>query len=224
MNRSPSSVDRLDAKRLLDLVGAGIGLIFLAPAMLLIALAIRLGSRGPIFFCQERSGRHGKRFRVYKFRTMIPSNAPAINREAAVDDPRITRIGQILRRTGLDELPQLLNVLRGEMSLVGPRPLLAWENELCDARQIRRLEVVPGLTGLSQVRGRNAIPWADRVEWDVRYVESRSMRLDFLILVQTLPTVLFGRNAYFLPEKTASPERGVWPTLMEVESTGLVRS
>lgn len=183
-------------KRALDFVGSLLGLVVLIPIMALIALAIRLGSRGPILFVQERSGRNGKPFRVVKFRTMAPPLGPIADEEANADDPRITAIGGFLRRTGLDELPQLINVLRGEMSLVGPRPLLAWENALCDARQSRRLLVRPGITGLSQVNGRNAIPWTDRIEWDVVYVERPGMILDLKILLLTIPTVLFGRNAY----------------------------
>ena len=183
-------------KRLIDLAGATLGLILFSPVILTVIVAIRFSSRGPILFSQERTGRHGRIFRIYKFRTMIPATTVDQNREAREDDPRITRIGRFLRRSGLDELPQLVNVLRGEMSLVGPRPLLSWENNLCNPCQSRRLHVQPGLTGLAQVRGRNAIPWAQRVEWDVIYVETRTIRLDLLILFQTIPTVAFGRNAY----------------------------
>ncbi|MDB5349526.1 MAG: Undecaprenyl-phosphate galactose phosphotransferase [Planctomycetota bacterium] len=189
-------VETSSAKRAIDVTGSLLALVLLAPVFALVAALVQIGSSGPILFIQERTGRYGKPFRVFKFRTMTPSDTIAINKEATADDPRITRVGRMLRRTGLDELPQLVNVLRGEMSLIGPRPLLAWENQLCDERQSRRLLVRPGITGLSQINGRNAIPWADRIEWDVRYVDGPSLGLDARILLRTIPTALFGCNAY----------------------------
>jgi lipopolysaccharide/colanic/teichoic acid biosynthesis glycosyltransferase len=194
------------AKRAIDLAAASAGLVLLAPLLALIALAIRVSSRGSVLFIQERIGWCGRPFRVIKFRTMRPAGpSEASSRsETSAGDPRITPIGRWLRRTGLDELPQLVNVLRGEMSLVGPRPLLAWEIGQCDARQRQRLAVRPGISGLSQVRGRNAIPWAERIEWDLRYVEAAGFGRDLGILLGTIPTVLFGRNAYAVP---LAPER-----------------
>ncbi len=183
-------------KRLIDLIGASVGLVLAVPAIGLIALAIKLTSRGPVFFRQERTGWRGRSFLMYKFRTMTVDTVVEVGRETLSTDPRITLVGRLLRRTGLDELPQLLNVLMGQMTLVGPRPLLQWENDQCDARQAKRLSVKPGLTGLSQVNGRNRIAWDERVEWDVRYVERASAALDFRILLMTLPVMLLGENAY----------------------------
>ncbi len=195
-------------KRALDVVGASAGLVLLSPLMIAVALAIRLTTPGPALFSQERSGRRGRPFRVYKFRTMtaVLPESPS-HPEVSADDPRITPIGQVLRRTGLDELPQLVNVLRGEMSLVGPRPLLAWENALCDPRQARRLIARPGITGLSQVMGRNAIPWADRVEWDLIYLDGAGLGLDLWVLAMTIPTALLGRNAYAPRPDPKAPAR-----------------
>lgn len=183
-------------KRIMDFVGAGLGVLLFSPVLLVVAVLIKATSPGPVFFVQPRSGRNGQPFPLLKFRTMTAGNHVAVGTETLANDPRITWIGQWLRRTGLDELPQLFNVLRGEMSLVGPRPLLRWENEMCNAREARRLLVKPGMTGLSQINGRNAIPWHARVEWDVRYVEQASLHLDLWILLRTVPTVLCGANAY----------------------------
>jgi lipopolysaccharide/colanic/teichoic acid biosynthesis glycosyltransferase len=183
-------------KRLLDLVLASTLLILALPAMAVVAVAVRASSPGPALFVQARSGQGGRPIHVIKFRTMCVTTRPQAGRETQPDDPRITPVGAWLRHTGLDELPQLVNVLRGDMSLVGPRPLLKWENDACDARQSRRLDVLPGITGLSQVNGRNRIEWAARVEWDLEYVRRASLWLDLKILVRTVGVVLFGQNAY----------------------------
>ncbi|HEX8339716.1 MAG TPA: sugar transferase [Tepidisphaeraceae bacterium] len=184
---------------MIDLVGAACGLCAAAPLIAVAAVAIKLDSPGPVFYTQLRSGRHGQLFRVIKLRTMRVGTRPVVGAETRADDPRITRVGAFLRRTGLDELPQLICVLRGDMSLVGPRPLLAWENEQCDARQATRLHVRPGLTGLAQVNGRNRIDPADRLEWDARYVETMNLRLDLWIVLRTVTVVLGGRDAYHDP-------------------------
>lgn len=190
------------AKRLFDLTLAAALLVLLSPLLLGVGAAIRFTSGAPVFFLQQRDGLRGRPFRVIKFRTMALATAPEVGKETRADDPRITRVGRWLRASGIDELPQLWNVLAGEMSIVGPRPLLRWENEQCDARQATRLAVRPGLTGLSQVNGRNRIPWAQRVEWDVVYVERASLWLDVTICLKTLPVVLLGRDAY----RTRLPE------------------
>jgi lipopolysaccharide/colanic/teichoic acid biosynthesis glycosyltransferase len=187
-------------KRALDLLGAGVGVLVLSPVLLLVAAAVKMTSSGPAIFVQQRSGKDGRPFSMLKFRTMTAGDHRVVGAETHAGDPRITPVGEWLRRTGLDELPQLFNVLRGEMSLVGPRPLLQWENDMCNPREARRLHVKPGLTGLSQVNGRNAIPWHARVEWDVRYVEQASVRLDLWILLRTIPTVLLGADAYAPPD------------------------
>lgn len=183
-------------KRLVDIVGSLAGLTIGAPLLLLIAVAIKLTSRGPVFYLQRRVGRGGASFVVFKFRTMRTETVVTPGHETRSDDPRITPAGRWLRHTGLDELPQLANVLLGQMSLVGPRPLLQWEIDLCEERQRRRLRVKPGLTGLSQVNGRNSLPWNKRIEWDLRYAERASFFLDFAILLRTVPLVLRGGDAY----------------------------
>jgi lipopolysaccharide/colanic/teichoic acid biosynthesis glycosyltransferase len=192
-------------KRALDIVGSAVGLCLSLPVVAAAAIVIKLDSPGPVFFVQTRSGQHGVGFSLYKLRTMAVGTRPVEGTETEADDPRITRAGAFLRRTGLDELPQLVCVLRGDMSLVGPRPLLQWENDRCDPRQATRLRVRPGLTGLAQVCGRNRIGWAERMELDARYVETMSLRQDLWILLKTLGIVLGGRDAY--RDASAAPSR-----------------
>jgi exopolysaccharide biosynthesis polyprenyl glycosylphosphotransferase len=206
---------QLVLKRLLDLVGASLALLLAAPVMLLTAIAIKLDSSGPVFFRQERIGTGGRRFNVWKFRTMQTGASDAAHRELVtrmlvgeelgtghtgtdgrpiyklVNDSRITRIGKFLRRTSIDELPQLFNVLSGDMSLVGPRPPLAYEFEAYDHWQYDRLQVRPGITGLWQVSGRNLLTYRQMCELDVEYVRCWSLFLDFKILFKTIPVVLF---------------------------------
>jgi lipopolysaccharide/colanic/teichoic acid biosynthesis glycosyltransferase len=177
--------------RAADLVGAGVGLAFASPLLVAAALAIKLEDRGPVLYRQARVGLNGEEFELLKLRTMVV-DAESRGAGFAVDrgDPRITRVGRVLRRLSLDELPQLLNILRGEMSLIGPRPTLAYQVERYTPRQRLRLEVKPGLTGWAQVHGRAALPWAERIELDVWYVEHRSPRVDLEILLRT-PLALF---------------------------------
>ncbi len=176
-------------KRLLDLL---VLTLLALPAALLgacCALAIATTSRGPVFFRQERIGMGGRPFEVWKFRTMLDGDNPVFP-----DSDRITAVGSLLRRMSIDELPQLLNVARGEMSIVGPRPTLRYQVERYDAHQRRRLAVRPGLTGLAQVSGRNSLTWPERIELDVRYVESQSALLDLQLIARTFGTVLGGRG------------------------------
>ena len=195
------------AKRVIDVAGAALGLVLAAPIMVLVAIALRLSSRGPIIFAQERCGLGGRRFRFFKFRTMIDG---AEDQRACLDhlnemtgpvfkiarDPRITRLGAVLRKTSLDELPQLWNVLRGEMSLVGPRPPLPEEVARYDARQFQRLGVVPAITGLWQVSGRSCInDFETWLELDLAYVRRWSLWLDFRILAKTIVVVISARGA-----------------------------
>jgi exopolysaccharide biosynthesis polyprenyl glycosylphosphotransferase len=205
---TPSISWELLMKRLIDAVGAAFLLILTSPLMLAIALAIRLGSKGPIIFSQNRSGLRGRSFRMYKFRTMV-TNAEQGRAELedrnemsgpvfkVKNDPRVTPVGHFLRRSSLDELPQLWNVLRGEMSLVGPRPLPLYETaNFGDITQRRRMSVRPGLTCLWQVRGRNTITdFKDWVILDLEYIDRWSLWLDFKILLRTVPVVLFGWGA-----------------------------
>jgi lipopolysaccharide/colanic/teichoic acid biosynthesis glycosyltransferase len=178
-------------KRALDVLGATVGLTLSAPLLAASAIAVRLEDRGPVFFRQERVGQDGRLFEVLKLRTMVV-NAHTQGAGYAVDkgDSRITRVGSLLRKTSLDELPQLWNVLRGEMSLVGPRPTLAYQVERYTDRQRRRLEVRPGLTGWAQVNGRASLSWPERIELDVWYVEHRSLALDLRILLRTVSVLL----------------------------------
>jgi len=173
-------------KRAMDVVLAGGALVLGWPVLLGIALAIRREGPGPILFCQERAGRHMRPFVMYKFRTMRPDADPYGESPRSAEDPRLTRVGRWLRETSLDELPQLWNVIKGDMSLVGPRPLYMSQARAFNERQRRRLEVRPGLTGLAQVQGRGEVPHEEKLEIDVRYVEKMSVRLDLQILWRTV--------------------------------------
>ena len=177
--------------RALDVAVAGLGLAVASPALALAAATIKLDDGGPVFYRQRRVGLHGNEFELLKLRTMEvgaehKGSGPAVNE----GDPRITRAGKILRRLSVDELPQLWNVVRGDMSLVGPRPTLAYQVERYTPRQRRRLDVKPGITGWAQIHGRARLPWDERIELDVWYVEHRSPWLDLRILART-PLALF---------------------------------
>ena len=172
-------------KRAIDILIAGLALILSLPIQLVVALLVRINLGSPVLFTQQRPGRSGRMFTMYKFRTMRD-----ITEDLVSDEDRITPFGSWLRSTSLDELPELLNVLKGDLSIVGPRPLLPEYLPLYTARQARRHEVRPGVTGLAQVKGRNAMPWAERLAWDVRYVETRSFALDCRIVLDTFKVVL----------------------------------
>jgi lipopolysaccharide/colanic/teichoic acid biosynthesis glycosyltransferase len=178
--------------RALDIAVAGTALVVSAPLLGLAALAITLEDGGPVLYRQARVGRGGVEFELLKLRTMIVG-AEQLGAGYAVNrgDVRITRVGRVLRRLSLDELPQLWNVVRGDMSIVGPRPTLRYQVERYDERQRRRLEVKPGITGWAQIHGRAKLPWAERIELDVWYVDHRSPKTDLLILLRT-PLALFG--------------------------------
>lgn len=215
LDQPPSAVHRLETllvrplpwwKRAIDVVGASFGLLMASPIMAAAALAIRLDSKGPVVFTQPRAGLGGKPFRIYKFRTMIPDaeakraklakeneqDGPAFKIK---DDPRITKVGKFLRKTSIDELPQLWNVLRGDMTLVGPRPLPVNESDACEGWQRRRLDVTPGLTCIWQVKGRSRVSFAEWVRMDVTYIRRRTIWHDLSILFQTIPAVLLRRGA-----------------------------
>ncbi|TCO42320.1 lipopolysaccharide/colanic/teichoic acid biosynthesis glycosyltransferase [Kribbella antiqua] len=207
--RTRPVVGRRVAKRVLDLVVAVACLTLAGPAMLVIATIVRATTPGPALFRQIRLGRDHRPFLMYKFRTMydhcpddihrhymqrLLSDNPEVGGESGLykleADPRITRVGRFLRRTSLDELPQLVNVLRGEMSLVGPRPMLPWEADLCGPPCRDRFLAVPGLTGLAQTSGRNRLTMRQTLELDLEYVERQSLMFDLLILLRTVPAVL----------------------------------
>lgn len=179
---------QLRIKRVVDVLGAATGLLLTGPAMVAAAAAVRASMGAPVFFRQERPGLEGKPFRLWKFRTMSDARGP--DGSLLPDDQRLTAVGKFIRSTSLDELPQLLNVLKGEMSLVGPRPLLMRYLPRYNARQTRRHEMKPGITGLTAVRGRNALSWADKFEFDVQYIEQFSLALDARILFETVAKVL----------------------------------
>lgn len=175
-------------KRIIDIVGSAIGLVVLSPVIAVIGVVVRSQMGCPALFKQERPGLHGHPFTIYKFRTMIDGRDE--KSLLLPDDSRLTRLGRFLRRTSLDELPELWNVLKGEMSLVGPRPLLTEYMSLYTASEARRHEVRPGITGWAQINGRNETTWEKRLALDVWYVDHRSLRLDLAILIRTLEKVL----------------------------------
>jgi lipopolysaccharide/colanic/teichoic acid biosynthesis glycosyltransferase len=184
-------------RRVLDVVIAAGALVLAAPVLLAALVAIRLESRGPAIFRQRRVGRHGEPFELYKLRTMV-SGAETMGAGLALDagDARITRIGALLRRTSLDELPNLVNVLRGEMAIIGPRPTVQVQVDRYDDRQMGRLLAKPGLTGWAQVNGRASLPWSERIELDLHYVEHASPLLDARIVVASARMVLTGHGIY----------------------------
>lgn len=175
-------------KRLIDIICSLIGLILFFPILLVVALLVRINLGSPVFFTQTRLGKDGKEFKMIKFRTMKDS----LDKfgQLLPDEQRLTKFGKILRSTSLDELPELINVLKGDMTLVGPRPLLVEYKELYSERQFRRHEVSPGITGWAQINGRNAISWNERFELDVWYVDNISFLLDMKILVMTILKVI----------------------------------
>ncbi|MCU0654385.1 MAG: sugar transferase [Polyangiaceae bacterium] len=197
------------ARRALDVVASGLGLLLLSPLLLFVAFAIKITSRGPVLFYQNRVGRAGREFPMWKFRTMLhgaEAQAAALAAAQGKDfggvrfkmkvDPRVTRVGRVLRKLSIDELPQLWNVLRGDMTLVGPRPALPREVKLYDPRALRRLEVTPGLTCLWQISGRSDLSFEQQVELDIQYIDQSKPVDDLKILARTVPAVISGRGAY----------------------------
>ena len=195
-------------KRIMDIVISGLGLVLLSPLFLLIAIAVKASSRGPVFFKQVRVGRYGRHFIFYKFRSM---RQDAEAQKAALmdknesgdgvifkmkDDPRITKVGKLLRRTSLDELPQLWNVFIGDMSLVGPRPPVPSEVEKYTLEDRKRLDVIPGITCLWQINGRSEIPFNEQVRLDKEYILAPGIWKDLVILFKTIPAIVGGRGAY----------------------------
>jgi sugar transferase EpsL len=193
-------------KRALDLALAGMGLVVTAPLLLAVGVAIRVAMGSPVLFVQERAGLGGRAFRLYKFRTMRPAASP--EHEVQTDAERLTPLGRWLRRWSLDELPQLWNVCRGDMSLVGPRPLPVRYLARYTPLQARRHEVPPGLTGWAQIHGRNAQTWAERLTLDAWYVDHRSLGLDLSILARTVSRVLNGRGVSGAGGSTMEEFRG----------------
>ena len=205
MNASPSTRAQRAAKRTADVVWAAVLLILLLPVLLIVAVVVRVTSRGQVIFRQQRIGKDGRPFVIYKFRTMTAgADGSQLGTYAHRDDPRITPVGKILRRTSVDELPQLVNVLRGDMSIVGPRPDLPHHVEKYTDCQRRRLEVRPGITGWAQVSGRNDLSWEERIKLDGEYIERWSLLLDLAVLAKTAGVVLGGAGAA-LPRRVRDP-------------------
>lgn len=189
------------AKRLFDIVSSAAVLIVILPLLLAVALWIKLDSRGPVFFLQQRAGLGGRPFRILKFRTMVHRTPEQIDQHSeqvvsAGRDPRITRAGRFIRATSIDELPQLINILKGDMSVVGPRPVLMEQKEVVPPGYMTRFEVRPGLTGLAQVRGRRSLGWLKQLAFDAEYVEKRSFFYDLGIIFTTIKVVLLGSGIY----------------------------
>jgi lipopolysaccharide/colanic/teichoic acid biosynthesis glycosyltransferase len=181
--------------RAFDIVVALVALLLLSPVLLIAAIAIKLGSRGPVLYRQRRVGLDGEEFEMLKLRTMVAGSDPVgVGTVVARDDPRVTATGRVLRRTSLDEIPNLVNVLRGEMAIVGPRPTIPAQVLDYTPRQRRRHEVRPGITGWAQVQGRAGIPWEERIELDLEYVERRGVALDARILARTAWLLISGHG------------------------------
>lgn len=186
----------LRIKRVLDVAAALVGLVLLSPLLLLAAVGTRLTSRGPIFFSQERGGRFGRRFVVYKFRTMDAGHVHDPNEVVPLTHPGITPFGRFLRRTKIDELPQLWNVLKGDMSIIGPRPTIPEQIERYNEFERQRLLLRPGITGLAQVNGNTLLPWPERIRYDVYYVRHCRLGLDLRILIRTVAVLLLGDRRF----------------------------
>ncbi len=196
------------SKRAMDIAGSALGLVVLSPVFLAIAVAVKLSSPGPVFFCQTRVGRYGRHFKFYKFRSMR-QDAESMkdglmdrneSKDGVIfkmkDDPRITKVGRFLRRTSLDELPQLWNVFIGDMSLVGPRPPVPSEVEKYTLEDRKRLDVIPGITCLWQINGRSEIPFNEQVRLDKEYILAPGIWKDIVILLKTIPAIIGGKWAY----------------------------
>lgn len=193
-------------KRAFDITASLVGLLVLSPLFLIVSVSILIMDGGPVLFVQERNGLHGKVFRMYKFRSMC-RNAAEMHEELLAkneldgpafkmkDDPRVTKIGKFLRKTSIDELPQLLNVLKGEMSIVGPRPLATYETEKCNDYQKQRMQIKPGLTCYWQCKGRSGVPFDEWIEMDLKYIREAGVLTDIKIMIQTVGVVLSGKGA-----------------------------
>ncbi len=185
-------------KNLIDRIVALVALIVILPVLLVIYLLVKLDSKGTGFYTQNRVGLNCREFKIYKFRTMV-MNAEKMGSGIIIDgkdDPRITRMGKILRKLSLDELPQIINILKGEMSFIGPRPTLKYQVDKYTEYQMQRLKMKPGVTGWAQIHGRNTIPWSKRIDYDVWYVNNYSLLLDFKILLKTVFVVLKSEEVY----------------------------
>lgn len=195
-------------KKMIDFTVSILGILFLSPLLILVSILIKIETPGNILFYQERIGKNGKKFKVFKFRSMVEN---AVNLGAGLymegeNDPRITKIGKFIRKTSIDELPQLFNILKGEMSIVGPRPLLEETTNQMSIIQKKRLSVKPGITGWAQVNGRNELSMKERIEKDLWYIENQSLILDFKIILKTIK-VIFYREGIRMDQKKSDVEK-----------------
>lgn len=200
---------RKHLKRFIDVTVSGISLILLSPIFLIVIVLIKIDSKGPALFTQKRVGKEGKEFKIYKFRTMLtfedsfyPDGSPIENYD------RITKVGNILRKTSIDELPQLINILIGDMSIVGPRPTLSYQVEKYDDNQARRLKVNPGLTGLAQVSGRNSLSWEQKIQYDINYFDNITFIGDLNIILKTFIVVFKSEKIEFVAHDEISKHEG----------------
>lgn len=189
-------------KRLIDILVSSIGLILVLPVFIIVALLIKFTTPGPIFFKQERVGKNKKSFQIYKFRTMKVDKEAEDNLDFSKDRERLTPFGKLLRRTKIDEIPQLYNVLKGDMSLVGPRPTVKKQVDKYTEYEMRRLDMKPGMTGLAQVNGNITLPWEQRIEYDIEYIRNFSIIMDLKILFKTVAIVIFGEDKFKKTKET----------------------
>lgn len=183
-------------KRTFDIIASGMGIIFLTPFFLLISILIKIVMPGPILFRQIRVGKHKRLFKILKFRTMKVDREAESSHDLSKDSERLTTLGKFLRRTKIDELPQLINVFIGDMSLVGPRPTFEEQVRQYNRFQMRRLDMRPGMTGLAQINGNTALSWTERIKFDIRYVEKFNIMLDIRILLKTFMVVMIGEEKF----------------------------
>lgn len=186
--------------RLAEIIFSSLLLVVLLPFFAVIAIAIKAESKGPVFFTQKRGGRGGKHFIIYKFRTMYKNNVN-VHVVLVDNDPRVTKVGNFLRKTSLDELPQLINILKGDMAFIGPRPTVTGQTDNYNSYQMQRLQVKPGVTGWAQVSGRNLLSWDEKIALDIEYIEKKSLRFNLLILVKTF-VKLFKSDEVYISTKT----------------------
>ncbi|XKE93910.1 sugar transferase [Metaplanococcus flavidus] len=185
--------------RITEIFFSSLLLAVLSPLFAVIAVAVKAESKGPVFFTQKRGGKEGKHFLIYKFRTMYKANVD-IHKVLVENDPRITKVGNILRRTSLDELPQLINILKGDMSFIGPRPTVTGQTDNYNEYQMQRLEVKPGVTGWAQISGRNLLTWDEKIDLDIEYINKKNLKLDLYILLKTFVKVFKSDEVYIAPK------------------------
>lgn len=183
-------------KRIIDIIGSGLGLIIISPILLITIILIKVFMPGPIFFMQQRVGKKGRKFNILKFRTMKVDKEAEKNHDFSKDSDRMTPFGNMIRRLKIDELPQLINVLKGDMSLVGPRPTVEEQTSLYDDYQRQRLNMRPGMTGLAQVNGNATLSWSERIDYDIEYITKFSVFLDAKILFKTIAVVVCGEEKF----------------------------